>query len=272
MLDKFGKKIFVIILLGIFGFFICSRLFFFKKSFLENLSATLAYPVISLSSKITNPFKKIFEKRKKYKELKTIVQKLDDENEKLLSENIKLKASLNYKELSTELVNFQKRYDLKTGILGKILVKNITSSQHYLLLNKGEVDGVAKDMVAIYKFQLVGRVVECYKHYCKVLIITDSNCKVSAFANSNNAQGIVHGSNKKNSCELAYVSHLFKIEKGDFVLSSGQGLIFPEGFCIGKIKNCETKDLCHNIEIETLVDFDKLDFCLLINREQGISF
>ena len=103
-------------------------------------------------------------------------------------------------------------------------------------------------------------------------ILTDNNCKVSAFTNTDNAQGIVQGENKKNQCRLSYVSHLSKVQKGDFVFSSGQGLIFPEGFCLGKIKDYTTKDLCHNIELETLIDFESLEFCLLINRKQGISF
>ena len=241
-MNKLVKNFLLYLSLGIFGFFLCSRIFFFKSGFLEKSSATISYPFILVCSKISSPIKKYLTKRKNSKNLSKTIEQLKENNETLLAENIQLKATLNYKNLSSDLLNFQKRYNLQSGIVAKILIKNFDTSQHYFWINKGEKDGVKKDMAAIYKFQLVGRTTEVYNHISKVLLISDSNCKIAAFTNENNAKGIVRGTNKKNFCELAYVSHLFKIQKGDFVLSSGKGLIFPEGFCLGKITNYETKE------------------------------
>ena len=123
-------------------------------------------------------------------------------------------------------------------------------------------------MVAIYKFQLLGRVCEVFPWYSKISLITDSQSKVSAYINSNNACGIVEGTNFFNKCYLRYISHLAKIKNNDFVFSNGEGLIFPEGFCLGKIVHFKTKDVCHDIEIEPLVDFSSLEMCHLTNQSK----
>lgn len=272
MKNNITKKIFLLSIIVFFTLFICNRLFFFKKGFLENFASHISYPVLFVSHKISRPIKNFFTQRKNYKTLQEKYQQLQDQNEELLLENIKLKSLIHYDKLSKKLLQFQERYKLDEGIFSKIIAQNFSDDQHFFLINKGYKDGVKENMAAIYKFQLLGRVTEVYKHYSKILLITDRSCKVASFTSTSNAAGIVQGRNQKNRCEVVYVSHLSKVEKEDLVISSGQGLVFPEGFCLGKVINYVTKDLCYNIELETLVDFSNLNFCLLVSREQIISF
>ncbi|MCF7899852.1 hypothetical protein K9L05_04390, partial [Candidatus Babeliales bacterium] len=89
-----------------------------------------------------------------------------------------------------------------------------------------------------------------YKYFSKILLITDKRSKVSVFANNTGAVGISIGKNKINSFNMGYVSHLSKIENQDLIISSGQGLIFPEGFCLGKIKKFKLDNLSYKIGIE----------------------
>ncbi|MCK4651085.1 rod shape-determining protein MreC [Candidatus Babeliales bacterium] len=269
---KWKRKIILTITIILLFFFILNRIFFFKKSFLENFAGNLIYPVIFVSSNIKCFANHFFQKRKNYKELEKKYKILKTEKEKLLKQNIKLKASLHYNSLTKDILDFQKRYDLKTAMLSKILVKNFTSQEHYFLINKGSKDGIQKNMLGIYKFQIVGKIVDVFRWYSKMVLITDKNCKVAAFTNKTNAQGIVIGQNIKNQLKMDYVNHLSSMEKDDFVISSGHGLIFPEGFCLGKIKDYKTEGVYHKITVEPLVDFSTLKFCLLINQEKITSF
>ena len=268
MIQKNKKKIVFIICTLLLLLFISSRIFFFKKSFLENFASNLTYPFLLISHKIVSPFQDFFQKRQNHKTLLKKYYQLKEENEKLIQENIVLKATLKSENLSQHLVDFQSRYNLETGIFAKILAKNFSEEEHSFIVNRGQKDGIKKDMVAIYKFQLIGKVTEVFRWYSKILLISDRNCKIASYTNTTNANGISIGQNKINNCKLTYVSHLSKIEFEDLILSSGQGLIFPEGFCIGKIIKHDIKDLYHNIEIEPLVNFNSLNFCLLINQEK----
>ncbi|MCK4264768.1 rod shape-determining protein MreC [Candidatus Babeliales bacterium] len=251
--------------------FFINKAFFYKTGFLENLASTITYPALIAVSKITTPFKNYFRAKQAFFLLKEDLNRTRIALEEALLENIQLKASLHHKEKTSELDDFQKRYSLN-GIFAKILIKNLDESEHYYLVNRGYKDGVTKNMVFIYKFQLVGRVAEIFSHHSKVNLITDAKSKIAAYTNMTNAQGIVNGFNKTNKCQLSYVSHLSKIETNDFVLSSGQGLIFPEGFCLGKITFQETKGFVHNVELEPLVDLDKIQFGILVERSQIINF
>jgi rod shape-determining protein MreC len=140
------------------------------------------------------------------------------------------------------------------------------------LVDKGESSGIKKDMVAIYKFQILGRVTEAFSWYSKILLITDKKSKVAAYTNNTSAPGIVVGQNKTDTYQMVYTSHMHKIEPNDFIISSGQGLIFPEGFCLGKIKKHKVKGLYYKITVEPLIDFNTLQYCLLTNQEKMNAF
>ena len=251
--------------------FLTNRFFFFKPGVLENLSSRITYPALAISSKLSSSIKKRFRKKQTLKAFSRKLDLLEKENEKLLKENITLKSTLNHQARTSELESFQKRYNLD-GIFTKVLVKNIDKNEHYFLINKGLNDGVKEDMVFIYKLQLVGRVSSVFSNHSKVTLITDAKSKIAAYTNENNGQGILLGKNEINSCKLVYVNHLTNVEKGDFVLSSGEGLVFPEGFCLGKIEAYTTKDFYHIIDVTPLSSLAELEFGILLNRSQIINF
>lgn len=190
------------------------------------------------------------------------------QHEELLQEVVELKALYTYINKSEELRNFKNRYKLKNAILSKVLIKTLTENENTIIVNKGSRHGIKKDMVAIYKFQLVGRVSQVFPSYSKIILITDKRNKVAAYTNENDSRGIVEGTNTPHKCQLSYISHLKQIKNGDYVLSSGQGLLFPEGFCLGKIINIQTQDLCHTVELEPLINLKNLEMCHLTNQNK----
>jgi len=272
MIIKILKKLLVLIVLIPIGIFTYRQAVNFQKSDLEDTASKIAYPIITVSKKVYTSIKDYFSQKDTLEILQEKLKKLQEEYENLLMENVKLKGLINYDSLTKELLEFQKRYDLKNAILARILTKNYSDNEQYFIINRGSNENVKENMVAVYKFQIIGRVSEVYEKYSKVLLISDHNCKVSAITKTTQAKGISQGKNLKNQCELAYVSQNYTLTTDDLVLSNGQGLVFPEGFCIGKVTNFQTKDLCFAASVEPLINFDSMDYCLLINRESGINF
>lgn len=254
--------IFIITLFFILGFSLYKRPFFYTQ--LTNISSMLAYPFLASGTYCATKFNNLFQD--KDLNIKTKLEELKKENENLLAQNIKLSASLEFAKSSEPLRQFQERYNLNNTILAKIAIKNINEGENYILINQGSREGVQKDMVAIYNNQIVGRVADVFPYHSKITLITDEKSNVASYTSSSKANGIVQGKNKIDNCKLAYVSHLFKIEPEELVISSGQGLIFPEGFCLGKIKTIKQTGLCHEIEISPLFDLEKIDFCLLLPK------
>ena len=269
---SYSKKIFGITILVFLVFFIAKQFLFFKSSFLDKIAYNAVYPAIWIANKTTQPIKNFWQRKIDHKNLIKKYESQKEKIEKLLSENIKLKASLNHQEITNELSEFQQRYNFDSAIFAKILIKNITETEQYFLINRGKNDNIEKDMVAIYKYQIIGKVIDVFKNYSKILLITDSNSKIAAYTDKTKATGIVNGFNDINYCQLCYVDHMKKIENNDLVISSGQGLIYPEGFSLGNIVKHDKKELYHNIIIKPLVDLKTINFCLLIKQSKIKAF
>jgi rod shape-determining protein MreC len=258
-------KLFILLALGLV---IVNGLFLKKTAVIEKGLSFFCYPVLCVSSAVAKPFKVLLIKIKTLSHLSDLCQRLEIEREELLEENLRLNAIKHHFEKIEDLLAFKEKYKMVGSIAAKILLTSLTESEHYVIVNKGSLHGIKKDMVAIYKFQLIGRVCDIKPLYSKVLLITDCNSKVSSYTNTSNANGISEGTNIENKCILKYASHIIPVLKQDLVISSGKGMVFPEGFCIGKIINSEKKNVCHEVEIETLMDFKNLETCMLTNIER----
>ena len=254
-------------MLFVAGSLLCLR-FIPRKHFLQRTSATLLYPVLVSANTVSDYVKSVVAEKKSYSDLVQSYETLQTAHEMLLEAFIKVRGSLHNYENSKELIDFQKRYDFDDAVIAKVLTKHISEQEHYCFINKGAQENVRENMVAFYKLQIIGRVSEVHDFYSKIVFITDKRSKVAAFSNESHAQGILTGTNKSNRCSLEYVSHLSTLEDQDLIFSSGEGLVFPEGFCLGKIlsHSLEPKALNYTVEVEPLVDFSEIKFCLLANQ------
>jgi rod shape-determining protein MreC len=258
------KPIFVLISI-FFLFYLTIKSFFLGPGILESTASYLVYPAVWAANAISRPIKSFFKNRKSYSALLIRCTELEKKRESLLHALVQLKSIMEYTKKSAELCEFKKRYSLDNAILSKILLKNFSANEHSITINRGSRDGVEKNMAAIYKFQLVGRVSQVFPCYSKITLITDRRSKISSYANTSNTKGITEGTNSINTCHLRYISHLKTLHKNDLVFSSGQGLVFPEGFCLGKIVHIETGNICHQVVVQPLVDFKTLEMCHLTN-------
>lgn len=218
-------------------------------------------------------------------ELEASLESLKKEYESVCAENIAIKAMHLYADETCELRDFNKRYALRNGCVSQVLARHFSLNNQFFLVDAGSNQGVKKDMVALYCNSIVGRVVQVYPWYCKVSLITDADCKVAAmclskasmdklvgkttnkFTNVKSVSGIHEGINDVICTTMRYVSHLESVCVGDTVLSSGEGLIFPKGFALGKIIFAEKGDLFYEITIKPSLDFQTLGYCTLIAKE-----
>ena len=240
-----------------------------QPGIIENIHATLAYPFVVTSHWVTESLASSRTKKLSYAEMQQRCEKMENRYQELFTQYVDARMSVRFDTATQELTDFRQRYNFNKAILGRVLTRTLTDAEQTIIINQGSSHGVKPDMVAIYKLQIIGRVLESYPHMSKIMLMTDKRSKISGFTNTTNAGGIVVGSNIHNRCFMVYVSHLNEIVDEDFVFSSGQGLVFPEGFCLGKVVHHEHKEreLYHAIEMEPLVDLQGLSYCLLSSPE-----
>lgn len=246
------------------------QILFVKTNTLEEYASYIAYPILSVQHCVVQPFKTYFEQRKTTAALQEELAKAQQERDKLLAQNIELSALIDYAQETQELLDFKKRYDFTHCTLAQVLAKNFSEQSHFFLVDKGSHAGIKPEMVALYNDCLIGKVVEVYPYYSKVLLITDQQCKVAVYCAQSKATGIYQGSNQEWCSQLNHVSHLSQLEEGELVISSGDGLIFPRGFGVGKIKSFTTDGLFHHVALELLLDFRAINYCFLIQNGSAI--
>jgi rod shape-determining protein MreC len=247
--------------------FLVDRIFFFKPSILERTAAKLLYPIYVCTGAISS---QLADWKSSYESYATLRQRFDRQSKdyyEVLDELVMTRAAAEVYKNVKEIVEFKERYAVQ-ALTSKILFRTLSDREHSFIVNRGLRDGVKKDMIAFYQRHIVGRVSEVFDFYSKITLITDQHCKIAAYSNKSRASGIVQGYNVINRCNFTYVSHLYTLNDNDLVISSGQGLVFPEGFCLGRIvvHSLQPKALYHHVEVEQLINFKAIKYCLLADN------
>lgn len=259
-----GKKITYILIALAFIALGVHRLIVRKADKLELVASYIVYPVFWFERILVNPLRNMSAywtaNVKLQEKLRFAQEKIASQQEEL----IKLEAVKQLAEQTKELRDFASRY-YPQGTMAHIMVKEF-DKQHLYFVDAGSLKGIELDMIAIYKNCILGKISTVYPRWSKVTLLTDPSCKIAAFTATTHRTGIVEGLLSTTDIRLAYVSHLQPVKKGELVLSSGEGLIFPRGYGLGTIKHINKEGFNMLIDLEPLVDLQSLQYCYLVKK------
>ncbi len=237
-----------------------------KPGLPETISSYVIYPFLAIHHQIIEPYTKWKAHKRAIGSLEHCIEQIANDRDQLQSYVIAMKAELDYLEAIKELLVFKERYHIQDAIITQVISKHFSSDGHYFLVDAGQRQGVTHDMIAVYNNCLLGRVVEVYPQYSKVVAITDKSCDIAVYCSETKTAGIHEGSNDSCSSSLKFVSHLKEIKEGDYLLSSGEGMVFPRGFGVGRICSYESDNLLYRIKVKPLVDLRDVEYCSLLHR------
>jgi rod shape-determining protein MreC len=101
-------------------------------------------------------------------------------------------------------------------------------------INKGNNEGVLKDMIAVTPHGLAGKVLHASGSYSDLLLVTDINFSVSVRLQESRLEGILSG-NGTRTCILKYIPQDAEVKAGDIIITSGLDLLFPKGIPVGYV-------------------------------------
>ena len=129
-------------------------------------------------------------------------------------------------------------------------------------LNRGSLDGVARDMVVLDRQgRLVGRVIEPVTlKQSRVQLVSDEDCGVGVWSERFRVIGVLAGDGRGN-CLMKYVLRTNReVETGESVITSGYDGIYPSGIPVGKVISIsEDATVFKKILVEPYFDFSNLD-------------
>ena len=264
--NKEKRVVFQYVLMSILCFFLVHRAFVKTPGRFEQLLSTVSYPFITLSHWASRPFVSARSFWTDKKKLSYDLEQLRLENESLYQQLVELESSKIFLDETRELRNFKTRYDTHDMQLAKVILKQF-GSQHFFLIDAGKQKSITKNMAVVYKNCLVGKVTDVYPFYSKVALITDPVCQVASYCSKTKTVGIYQGIRNTKSGSLLHVDHLSKIKKGERVVSSGEGLVFPGGFGIGEVQEFKDTGVHYDVKVKPLIDVTKLAYCYVIQKQ-----
>ena len=189
---------------------------------------------------------------------------LRQEIQELEGEISQLREQATVSEQLTQLLEFQEEAPLDT-VAAQVIGRNATNWYRALILNKGEDQGIRKNMGVIAQAGVVGRVVKTTPFTSIVLLLTDPNAAVTGMIQRTRDEGIVQGTTQ-GYVRMKYIPPLSPIQIDDIVATSGLTGDFPRGLPIGRIRQIEKADadLFQSAEVQPIIDFSKLEGVLVI--------
>ena len=152
-------------------------------------------------------------------------------------------------------------------VLATVIGRSSTIWRAIIVIDKGLDHGIEVNMPVIADQGLVGKVTTVSRNAAEVQLIIDLQSSVGGRGLSTRARGIVEG-NMTNILKFNYVPKDSQVKKGERIVTSGYGGIYPRGILIGKVSQVEERryDFYQQIEIVPFVDFDALEKVLIITN------
>ena len=168
---------------------------------------------------------------------------LHTDNVRLYRENARLSLELQkIRELNAEndrlrnLIGLREKIDYPY-MAAMVIAIDMNRISNAVILNRGRMDDIRKNMPVVTAEGLVGRVSQVFRSQSSVQLLTDVSSRVSAVLQNDEGKfGIVRWDGGEGSRTLKMDIPLrIEVRKGNIVVTSGVGQIYPGGLKIGEV-------------------------------------
>ena len=152
-----------------------------------------------------------------------------------------------------------------------VISRNPDQWEEKVIIDKGERNGIEKNMAVITADGLIGKVilVTDFTSTVELLSTENRNFRVAAVISGEKTFGLIEGYDRKRSeLIMKRIDSSFEVEIGQKVISSGLGGIFPKGLLIGEVTEVSTDDygLTKLAYIRPAAEFSMLDHVIIAKR------
>ena len=161
---------------------------------------------------------------------------LDEENEKLLQENKRLRDQLFNLESSTT-INIDTANIRYTIVTGQVIKNSYADQRNYITINRGNTDSVIQDMGVITDLGVLGIVENTSRNFATVQSVLNANSNINAkIKNTNHFGSLIWDAKDYDVVQLIDIPRLVPLTIGDTIVTGAMSSIFPENIPIGTIK------------------------------------
>lgn len=193
------------------------------------------------------------------------LQNTSRENEELRHENSTLKLQITQLQSKAaeadrlaSLLKFRQSNVNVPMVAARVIGGSVDTSSQTVYLDRGERDGIRKNMGVITPDGVVGKVIESYRDTAQVLLLTDKESGVGAMLADSRIQGPVGGTGEP-LLRMKYVSNDDEVNTGDRVVTSGMDRIFPRDLPVGTIADIKAGNPFKQIRVRPAANLERLE-------------
>ena len=161
---------------------------------------------------------------------------LKQANDSLMNENAALRDKLQSSFLITD-TNFVYKDTLYQYIPAHVVSISVNHSANYIMINKGSLHGVKKEMSVVSTNGVAGIIIGVSNHYSLAMSMLHHNTRISGRIKKNGLLvSIIWDTEDYRFGKILDVPSHVTLNKGDTIVTSGISMIFPEGIVIGTVE------------------------------------
>ena len=232
------------ILLEVISILLLARSQNFHRSSLVNTSNAMVGKIYEWSSEIGNYFR------------------LNSANKQLAEENAMLRQQLSVVYDTTSCIFDTNEGDTLYKYIPAQVVNNSTNqANNYIIINKGSLDGIQREMSVMSTDGIVGVVTDVSRHYASVMSLLHSKSVVGVrFKNNQEIASLKWETNNYRYGMVEDIPTHIVLQKGDTVVTSSHSFIFPEDLMVGTVEEFypTAVDALSRAKIRFATDFSTL--------------
>ena len=177
----------------------------------------------------------------------------------ILAENIRLRA----------LAGFRQGYTQFSLLGATVIAREYGTWTNTVVIDRGSASGLVKYMPVIVPEGLVGFVSEVYLDTARVQLITDPRTSVGAIVQrpASRVVSLVQGSGSQpGTLSFVNLSREADVLKGDSLVTSGYGGVYPRGLLIGQVSEVtdDPSTPAREARVAPAADFSRLEEVFVI--------
>ena len=261
---NYKRRIALLLILVLIIFFLLPELRRRSSLFIERpvllITVQIQRGIIYVSGGIVGTIERIRNISKIELENKRLQQEVD----RLKEESRRLKEAGQLNKQLREMLGFKRGLPYKT-LAARITGRDPSNWYKTVIIDRGESDGVKKDMGVIVPSGVVGRVIKSGPSFSQVLLITDIESATAVLIERTRNEGILEGQGYGPG-RIKYIPLLSDTKAGDLVLTSGLAGGLPRDLMVGTVKSVAERptELFQDVEMVPVVDFNRIEEVLVV--------
>jgi rod shape-determining protein MreC len=206
------------------------------------------------------------------------LQDTEKENEALRVENDALKLTISQlqgraaeADRLAALLSFKQSHEKVPIVGGRVIAASAGTASRTVEIDRGERDGIRRNMAVITPDGAVGKVIEVYRDTSQVLLLTDKEGGAGAMLVDTRTQGPVGGTGEPTML-MKYVATEENVPVGEKIVTSGMDKIFPRDIPIGTVVEVKAGNPFKQIRVQPAAKLDRLETVIVLLTQAPVEF